>query len=105
MSIWDQVKSGVEKGFDVSKDALRKASDVAKRFTERSLSELELFDLKKQHKDLTRELGLRIVAKSKEAANTVALDDHDHNLIARIKQLEAEIEARGDRGKGPEEKD
>lgn len=96
MSFSEEVKKYVDKGVEVSKDALTKAGSAVQKFGDESVVRLEKIQLEKQLKDDTEKLGKTVyeilAIQGKERIEVT--DESVASLVNEMKKLEAEIVAR-----------
>jgi hypothetical protein len=96
MSFSEEVKKYVDKGVEVSKDALTKAGSAVQKFGDESVVRLEKIQLEKQLKDDTEKLGKTVYEilsiQGKERIDVT--DESVALLVNEMKKLEAEIVAR-----------
>lgn len=96
MSFSEEVKKYVDKGVEVSKDALTKAGSAVQKFGDESVVRLEKIQLEKQLKDDTEKLGKTVyeilAVQGKERIEVT--DESVASIVNEMKKLEAEIVAR-----------
>ena len=106
MSFSEDVKRYVDKGVEVSKDALTKAGSAVQKFGDESVVRLEKIQLEKQLNDDTEKLGKTVyeilAVQGKEKIDVT--DESVASLVNDMKKLEAEISARKNVLKASKEK-
>jgi hypothetical protein len=111
MDMMEKMKHAVEKGLQVSKEALGKAGDAARDLGEVGVLKLEIRELENRIKDLLRSLGIYVYEQlGKEGkASVTGKNPEISTLILALENAEKEIEIRKDKierlksqGKAPE---
>jgi hypothetical protein len=96
MSFSEEVKKYVDKGVEVSKDALTKAGSAVQKFGDESVVRLEKIQLEKQLKDDTEKLGKTVyeIFAVQGMERIEVTDESVASIVNEMKKLEAEIVAR-----------
>lgn len=96
MAFLEKMKEYLDKGVEVSKDALSKAGDAVQDFSEKSVTKIETRQLQSRQSKEYRALGLAVYQFFEEnpSGNLSATDSSISGFIQEIQRLSKEIERR-----------
>lgn len=110
MDILDKVKEYLDKGMEVSKEALSKAGDAVQDFSDKSVTRIEVRQLASRRSKEYRSLGQVVcqLFRDDPAASLAADDSRISGILQEIRRLDKEIERREEslrREAGPQAQD
>jgi hypothetical protein len=96
MDMMEKMKHAVEKGLQVSKEALGKAGDAARDLGEVGVLKLEIRELENRIKDLLKSLGIYVYEQlGKEGkASVTSKNTEIATLLSGLEHAEKEIDLR-----------
>lgn len=96
MAFLDKMKEYLDKGVEVSKDALSKAGDAVQDFSEKSVTKIETRQLQSRQNKEYRALGLAVYQFFEEnsSGSLSSTDSRIAGFIQEIQRLTKEIERR-----------
>ena len=99
MDIIDRIRGAIEKGIEVSKDLVSKASEGAKDLSEKGVLRFEIMQLESELKTAFGKLGSATYETLvvQEAESLQRSDDAIQTLLSEIRALEKDIKTREDR--------
>lgn len=96
MDILDKVKEYLDKGMEVSKEALSKAGDAVQDFSDKSVTRIEARQLASRRDKEFRSLGQAVcqLFRDDPATRLAADDSRISGILQEIQRLDKEIERR-----------
>ena len=83
---WDDVKGGLEKGYAVSKEGLKKAGAAIQKFSDKSVVSVEKKQFETKRKKSYVRIG-EIVAKRLSAKNASPIESTDEEIAPLLKEV------------------
>lgn len=94
-TVLDKMKQFLDKGVDVSKDALKKAGDTVQDLGSKGVKKVEIFQLENQFKNELSILGSQLYAAFKDGDETISItDSRIEGVLKELDRLATEIEER-----------
>ena len=96
MDFWDRVRTTIDKGLVVSKEALGKAGETARDIGEKGVLKLEIRELENQTKELLKALGSVVyeLLEKEGKASVTAKNSEVSVILEKLRTIEAEVAQR-----------